>query len=249
MTAPVLFERRGDVEWLTLNRPERRNAIDAAMARAVADRFEQLCDEPDVRVVVLRGAGRGFSAGLDIHAHVAGGSDSVGPDLARAILAMRRCPQPVIALVHGAACGGGFAYALAADVRIAGASARMNDAFITIGVSGCELGLSYFLPRYVGRSVAAELMMTGDFIDAARAERVGLVSRVVADDALEAAGEELAAKMLRATPRALRLTKSTLDAAAELHDLGAVIDLETRTQVECMQDPEFARALAAFAQR
>src|SRR6185312_1062460 len=153
--------------------------------------------------------------------------------LADVYIKMRRCPQPIIALVHGAACGGGFAFALAADVRIAGESARMNDAFVNLGVSGCELGLSYFLPRTVGMSIAAELMYTGRFIEAGRAERVGLVSQVVPDDALERAGAELAGEMLRLSPIALRTTKETLWRLAGDDDLARVIDEEAQVQLRC----------------
>ena len=124
---------------------------------------------------------------------------------------MRRAPQPIIAAVHGAAAGGGFAIALAADVRIAGESARMNAAFIRLGLSACDVGVSYFLPRLVGASVASELLLTGDFIDADRALATGLVSRVVPDAELESAAREMAGRMLRNSPLALRLTKECLE--------------------------------------
>src|SRR6201988_3308526 len=120
---------------------------------------------------------------------------------------MRRAPQPIIACVQGAAAGGGFALALGADVRIAGESARMNAAFIRLGLSACDVGVSYFLPRYVGASVAAELLLTGNFIDAARAERLGLVSRVVTDAELETTARALAGDILRNSPLGVKLTK------------------------------------------
>jgi enoyl-CoA hydratase/carnithine racemase len=133
----------------------------------------------------MRGAGAAFCAGLDIKEHRGGdrvpdtaGRAEPGYHLFDIVRLMRACPQPVIALVHGPACGGGFAMALAADIRLAGASARMNDAFVALGRSGCEMGLSYFLPRIVGLGVATELMYTGSFIDAKRAHAVGLVSGV-----------------------------------------------------------------------
>src|SRR5262249_59942803 len=126
------------------------------------------------------------------------------------VLLMRRAPQPIVAAVHGPACGGGFALALAADVRVAGESARMNAAFIRLGLSACDVGVSYFLPRLVGASVASELLLTGDFIDAERALATGLVSRVVPDAELEGAARELAGRMLRNSPLALRLTKECL---------------------------------------
>lgn len=171
MTEPLIVERRGEVEWLTMNRPERLNALNGPLIAALADRFDALEHDTSVRVVVLRGAGRGFCAGVDIREMAAGLTEGVsvvdskpapgmrGSNRLTSILTgMRRCPQPVVALVHGPVCGAGFAISLAADIRIAGESARMNDAYVTLGVSGCELGMSYFLPREVGFSVAAELM-------------------------------------------------------------------------------------------
>ena len=252
---PLLVERRGPVEWLTLNRPHRLNAITPQMADALADRVSALQEDRSVRVVVLRGAGRGFCAGLDIRARVADGILSASPGatglsrLPEIVTGLRTCPQPVVALVHGPASGGGFAFALAADIRIAGESARMNDAFVRLGISGCELGLSWFLPRYVGLSVASELMYTGNFLTADRAARLGLVSRVVPDDQLEAAGEELVASMLRIAPQALRATKRTLREALPVADLADVIAMEARTQTECAQGPNFAEALTAFAEK
>lgn len=246
----IVVDRRDGVDWITLNRPERLNAITPVMARELGDHFLELEKDTSVRVVVLRGAGKGFCAGLDIKARVTGedGGEKTGR-LPEIIRSMRRCPQPIVALVHGAACGGGFAFALASDIRIAGESARMNDAFVTLGISGCELGLSYFLPRTVGLSVAAELMYTGRFIDAPRALAVGLVSQVVPDAELDAAGEAIVADMLRVAPLALRKTKETLTRVIDVNDLDAVLDMELQTQVECTQSPNFQEALRAFVEK
>lgn len=251
---PILVERRGAVEWITLNRPDRLNAITPEMADALADRVTALQRDHSARVIVLRGIGRAFCAGLDIKERVAGGGGMPEPGgglqrLPDIVLGLRSCPQPVIALVHGAASGGGFAFALAADIRIAGSTAKMNDAFVRLGISGCELGLSWFLPRYLGLSVAAELMYTGQFIDAERAHQLGLVSRVVPDDDLEAAGEELAAAMLCVAPLALRKTKETLLRALPVDDLSEVIDMEGRTQAECAKGPDFEEGLRAFVEK
>jgi len=158
---------------------------------------------------------------------------------------MRSGPQVIISLVHGAACGGGFNFALASDIRIAGRSAKMNAAFVKLGLSGCELGTSYFLPRMVGTSVAAELMMTGRFIHADRALATGLVSEVVADDQLEDAARTLIADLLAASPIGLRKTKDILTRAAEIEDLSAVIRLEEHAQRECMEAGSFAPTLDA----
>lgn len=245
----ITVVREGAVDWLTLNRPERRNAIDATMVRELWAYFDGLQTDYACRVVILRGAGQGFCAGLDLTwfkepgaAMPRGDTETgPGPSLGGVVLKMRSCPQAIVALVHGAACGGGFSFALAADIRIAGRSAKMNVAFVKIGLSGCELGTSYFLPRMLGTSVAAELMMTGRFIHADRALATGLVSDVVDDDQLEATGRALAADLLAASPIGLRKTKETMTRASEIEDLGAVIGLEERTQLACMQATGFGQ--------
>src|SRR5262249_1265741 len=159
------------------------------MVDELRDFFWNLVDDRETRVVVVRGAGRAFCAGLDLKEASGSGAEAeegggrglssglrAQRPIAALVLLMRRAPQPIIAAVRGAASGGGFAIALASDVRVAGESARMNAAFIRLGLSACDVGVSYFLPRLVGASVASELLLTGDFIDAARAERTGLVS-------------------------------------------------------------------------
>ena len=243
----------GAVDWLTLNRPERLNALNGTMVRELWSYFDGLESDYSRRVVVLRGAGRGFCAGLDLTwfnepgaVMPRGATDAgPGPSLAEIVRKMRACPQAIVALIHGAACGGGFNLALAADIRLAGRSAKMNVAFIKLGLSGCELGTSYFLPRMLGTSVAAELMMTGRFIHADRALATGLVSEVVDDDQLEAAGRALVADLLAASPMGLRKTKEVMTRASEMEDLTAVIALEEHTQLACMQAGSFAPTVAA----
>jgi enoyl-CoA hydratase len=244
--------------WCTLDRPDALNAMNPALVRDLRAFFTGLTDDKDTRVVVLRGAGRAFCAGLDLKAHASAPNTGTAsaPDGLRAqrtiseiVLLMRRAPQPIIAAVHGAACGGGFALALGADVRIAGESARMNAAFIRLGLSACDVGVSYFLPRHVGASVAAELLLTGNFIDAARAERVGLVSRVVPDAELEAAARTLAADMLRNTPLGLRLTKECLRFSLDASSLDEVIAMEDRNQVLAAGTADFREGVAAFLEK
>lgn len=247
----VLIERRGATDWVTLNRPGRLNAITADMVEALSSYFNSLATSA-ARVVILRGAGEAFCAGLDIKEHLKDQNAmpalaEQGHSLTNIVLKMRSCPQPVISLVHGPACGGGFVFALASDVRIGGASLRMNDAFIKLGLSGCELGVSYFLPRLVGVALASELMLTGRFINADRALRAGLVSDIVPDAELERAGQMMAEEMLGATPLGLRLTKQTLNRAIGMTDLAEVMALEESVQLRCAAEPDFAQALAAFA--
>src|SRR6185436_7691919 len=250
-------DREDHLTWLTLNRPDALNALDPVMVRELRQLLWDLPDDHQTRVLVMRGAGRAFCAGLDLKAHAS--SPSVGGGvpaglraqrtISELVLLMRRAPQPIIAAVHGPACGGGFALALAADVRIAGVSTRMNAAFIRLGLSACDVGVSYFLPRLVGASVAAELLLTGNFIDAARAERTGLVSRVVPDGELEASARTMAQDMLRNAPLALRLTKECYRHALDAGSLEAVIAMEDRNQVLAAGTADFREGVAAFLQK
>jgi enoyl-CoA hydratase/carnithine racemase len=254
-------EREKHLTWLTLNRPEALNALDRTLVDELRDFFWKLPEDRDTRVVVVRGAGRAFCAGLDLKqaggeaAETGGGGGSVPEGLRRQrhiaeiVLLMRRAPQPIIAAVRGPAAGGGFAIALAADVRIAGESARMNAAFIRLGLSACDVGVSYFLPRLVGASVASELLLTGDFIHAERAERTGLVSRVVPDAELDEAARELAGRMLLNSPVALRLTKECLQVNVDAGSLAAAIAMEDRNQVLTVGTSDFREGVSAFLEK
>jgi enoyl-CoA hydratase/carnithine racemase len=162
---------------------------------------------------------------------------------------MRRCPQPILSLVHGPACGGGFAIALASDIRIAGKSARMNAAFIRLGLSACDIGVSYFLPRLVGTSVASELMLTGRFINAERALRVGLVSEVVDDDKLTEAARPYLDEMLTTSPLGLRLTKECLNMSVDAPSLESAIAMEDRNQILCAQTNDVREGMRAFLEK
>lgn len=247
------------VDWLTLNRPESLNAINTQMVTDLRDYFGSLLENTDVRVVVMRGAGRAFCAGLDIkqadHMVDSAGHVPVGSGwgfqgyLAEVYLLMRRCPQPIVALVHGPACGGGFAFALAADIRIAGASARMNAAFIRIGLSACDMGTSYFLPRLVGTSVASELMLTGRFILADRALATGLVSEVVPDERLTDAARPYLDEMLTTSPMGLRLTKEGLNMAVDAGGLEAAMAIENRNQILCARTEDAREGMRAFLEK
>ncbi len=248
----LLIDRRGAADWVTLNRPERLNALTQASLAELNHYFDSLLSNTAVRVVLLRGAGRAFCAGLDIKE--AGQFDKPDTDalmqsqrrFSGLVMRMRRCPQPVIGLIHGAAVGGGFSIALGCDVRIAADDARMNSAFIKMGLSGCEMGASYHLPRLVGTSVAAELLYTGRFIDAQRALRVGLVSEVVPLAELEAAGEALAQDMLATAPLGLRLTKEAFWAAVDGSSLESVVAMEDRNQVLAITNGDLAEGAKAF---
>lgn len=252
------IKARGPVEWVTLNRPDALNALDPGMIEDLRSYFIGLSDRKEVRVVVLRGAGRAFCAGLDLKN--SSGTQPVNEGavqrglatqrrIAEIVMAMRRCPQPIISLIHGPACGGGFSLALASDIRIAGESARMNCAYIRIGLGGCDIGSSYFLPRLVGASVAAELILTGKFISAERALRLGLVAQVVPDDALEAAAQEDIDYMLTTSPLGLRLSKEALNMNLDAGSMEAAIALEDRNQILCAQTGDFREGLSSFLQK
>lgn len=253
----ITVEKRGAADWLTLNRPEALNAISVEMVRELDDYFGGLYHDRETRVVVMRGAGRAFCAGLDIKDRTGrdgetipfGGGFGFQGFLAGVYIKMRRCPQPIIALVHGPACGGGFAFALASDIRVAGQSMRMNAAFVKLGLSACDMGVSYFLPRLVGLSVASELMLTGRFIHAPRALATGLVSEVVADDDLESAAQPYIDELLQASPIGLRMTKEGLNMAVDAGSLEAAMAIENRNQLMAAASPNFAEGMQSFLEK
>jgi enoyl-CoA hydratase/carnithine racemase len=228
VTNPLVIETQGAVETVTLNRPEVLNALNAALTDALCAYFEGLYRRPEIRVCVLKGAGRAFCAGLDLKGFGVDGKGvqhglGVQTRIRDIYKAMRRCPQPIVALVHGAACGGGFSLALASDIRIAGQSARMNAAYIRVGLTGCDMGSSYFLPRLVGLAMASELLLTGRFVEADEALRIGLVNRVVDDANMDAAAAPLIAAMLSNAPLGLRLTKDALNFAVDAPSMDAAL--------------------------
>ena len=252
----IVIEKRGQVDWLTLNRPEALNAITTPMVTELRDYFGGLAEDKETRIVVMRGAGRAFCAGLDIKASRSktyelpfGGGMGFQGYLAEVYIRMRRCPQPIISLVQGPACGGGFSFVLASDIRVAGESARMNAAFIRIGLSACDMGSSYFLPRLVGTSVASELMLTGRFINAERALATNLVSEVVPDDQLEAAAQSYIDEMLTTSPMGLRLTKEGLNMAIDAAGLEAAMAIENRNQLMCSKTSDAKEGMMAFIEK
>lgn len=249
----IEVQREDAVEWLTLARPEHFNSLNLGLTEELYHYFGSLPDRTDVRVVVLRGAGKHFCAGYDL--------DDVDQltvsldqglrlqrQLSSVVLRMRRCPQPIVGLLQGAACGGGFALALGCDVRFAAPNARMNVAMAKIGLTGCDMGISYFLPRAVGPAVAAELMYTGRFVNSERALRIGLVNDVVPEEKLAETANELVQEMLAMSPVGLRLTKDGLAMAQETSNLATVMALEDRGQAMCFATfmPE---GVAAFREK
>lgn len=251
----ITVDVRGAAHWLTLNRPDSLNAINTKMASELRDYFGNLFQDRVCRVVVMRGAGRAFCAGLDIKDHEGlkdapfGGGFGFQGHLADVYVRMRRCPQPIISCLQGAASGGGFAFALATDIKIAGESLKMNSAFIKLGLSSCDMGVSYFLPRLVGVSVAAEMMMTGRFVNAQRALATGLVSEVVPDVALESTAQGYVDDLLAASPMGLRMTKEGLNMAIDATSLEAAMAIENRNQIMCSGTEDFKEGMRAFIEK
>ncbi len=253
----ILVDRENGVDRVTLNRPDRLNAFDDEMTGRLRDYFEALADDKDCRVVVLHGAGRAFCAGLDLGSQQAsnfaegdiGQAMTIQRNIRNIVLAMRRCPQPIISLIHGAASGGGFVLALASDIRIAADTARMNAAFIKIGLGGCDIGASYLLPRLVGASAAAEMLFTGMTIDAQRALAMGLVSRLVSEDVLEDEAQPIIDAMLATAPLSLGFTKECFNVNLDAPSIEAALALEDRNQVMLGRTDDFREGVLAFKEK
>ena len=248
-------EHRGGAHWVTLNRPESLNAMSRTMMLELQHYFGELYTRPEIRAVVLRGAGKAFCAGLDLKERREPGEGGpvnglrVQRRVSEIVMRMRRAPQPIISLIHGAASGGGFALALASDIRLAGPRARMNAAFIRIGLTACDVGVSYFLPRLVGSALASELLLTGAFIDAERALKVGLVSDVVPEADLEARGQAMVDAILANSPLGVRLTKEALNMNIDAQSIEAAIALEDRQQILCAQTGDMRGGIGAFLEK
>ncbi len=257
--AVVVDRPRDQVARITLNRPDRRNAMNVDLLDGLYDALGTLRDDRDCRVIVLTGAGSGFCAGLDLAEGVqlpdlagmgrARAGMRVQQYIANLIPLMRSQPQPIIAAVNGAASGGGLALTLGSDIRIAANSARFNVAFIKVGLSACDIGTSWILPRLIGASRAYELMLTGRFVDADEAYRIGLVTQVAPDDGLMEAALAEAELILGNGPFGVRMTKEVMWSQLEIGSLQAGIDLENRTQVLSSFAGDLEEAMAAFLEK
>jgi enoyl-CoA hydratase len=236
----LTFPREG-IALVTLNRPDSLNAMTSEMVELLHRRLDDIAVNRDVRVVVLTGAGRGFCAGLDLGGYGAApgyawnGAVEKGlaiqKHIASLIPHLRSLPQPVIAAVNGPASGGGFALVLGSDIRIAATSARFNAAFIRIGLSACDIGTSWLLPRLVGAARAQELMLTGRLFDAAEALQMGLVTSVNSETELLDVAYAKAEEVMLNTPLGVALTKEGMWSALEIPGLQAAIDMENRQQI------------------
>jgi enoyl-CoA hydratase len=255
----LLTTPRPGVRLLTLNRPAKLNAMNVAMVQRLHDCLDVVAADHDCRVVILTGAGRGFCAGLDLTGYgVVEGHEERGrvqqgfatqQHIAGLIPHLRRLPQPVIAAVNGPAAGGGFALVLGSDIRLAATSARFNAAFVRIGLSACDIGTSWLLPRLVGAGRAHELMLTGRIFDAQEADRIGLVVDVVPEDVLLERALEEAELIMRNSPMGVHMTKEVMWSALEIPGQQAAIDLENRTQIMVSQTADHPEAMRAFLEK
>ncbi len=253
MSGPLIVERDGPIDRVTLNRPECLNALDVESTTQLRRYFREKQDDRECRIILVRGAGRGFCSGFDlasdhmarVESGIAGGLQ-VQREFREIVVAMRRCPQVVVALLHGAVAGAGLSIALAADIRVAADTARLSAAFIKVGLSGGDMGSSYFLPRLIGTALASELLFTGRTLPAAEARAMGLVSELVPEAELGGAGERYAARLLETGPLGLGLTKELLNANVDAPSLESALALEDRTQVLLGQTSDFRNAAAAF---
>ncbi|MGD9704138.1 MAG: enoyl-CoA hydratase/isomerase family protein [Acidimicrobiia bacterium] len=260
MADNVLIDQPADgVTRLTLNRPDRLNAL----TREVVDEVHAALDAVDAdhscRVVVLTGAGKGFCAGLDLNGFgtIPGTEDLGGPQrmlavqqhIAEVVHHLRAVRQPVIAAINGAAAGGGYAWACACDIRYCSQSAKFGTAFVRLGISGCDMGISWTLPRLIGVSRAWELILTGRVIDAAEAERLGIVSRAVSDGELMDTVLGVAAEIAANSPFGVWMTKEVLWANLEIPSLRAGIDLENRNQIMTGMTQDSKLAMETFLSR
>jgi len=248
-----LFETNASgVATITLNRPERLNALTFEVYRELTDTFAALRNEPEVRAVVITGAGRAFCSGGDVH-------DIIGELFKREmeglleftrmtcelVANIRALHKPVIASLNGTTAGAGACIALASDIRIAAEEAKIAFLFVKVGLSGADMGAAYLLPRVVGLAKATELLYTGDFISAAEAERIGLYNRVVPGSQLKATTQELAERLAQVPAFALAKTKELLDREAHMN-LEAALECEAQAQAICMQHPDYREAYEAF---
>ncbi|HEY4241808.1 MAG TPA: enoyl-CoA hydratase family protein [Kofleriaceae bacterium] len=247
------YELARGVATITLDRPDRLNALTFEVYRELAERFEQLDGDAGVRAIVITGRGRGFCSGGDqddIIKHLLGKST---PELlaftratGRLIEAMRACRRPIIAAVNGTAVGAGAVIACASDFRIAAANAKFGFIFPQVGLCGADMGITYLLPRIVGLTHASELLFFGDIILADRALHIGLVNRVVADGAAAVVmAQEWAARLAAGPAFAHAMTKQMIESEHTMA-LGEAMEAEAQAQALCMQHPDFGEAHEAF---
>ncbi len=256
---------------ITLNRPEKLNALSFQMIKDLHSLLDHLMTNLECRVLILKANGKVFCAGLDLKESTILQSKKKPPELkekffflnapekdvikakiyaqmytSQIIIKMRKIHQPIIALINGAASGAGFALALASDIRIASENARLNNAFIKVGFSGADLGVSYFLPRLIGMSRAAEILYTGRFIDANESKKIGIVSKICKGSELLEEAFKVAENFLEKSPLGLRMTKQALNATMDSPSLDTIAQIENLTQMLCSTSPDIMEGIQSF---
>ncbi len=240
------------VATITLNRPERLNALTFEVYDELRRTFRALDREEGVRAIVITGAGRAFCTGGDVH-------DIIGALISRdyrglleftrmtgdLVLAMRQCRRPIVAGLNGTVAGAGAVIAVAADMRVAARSAKIAFLFTKVGLAGADMGAAWLLPRIVGHGRASELLMTGDFVTADEALRIGLYNRVVPDGESATEARRLAAQLAQGPSFGIEMTKDALNREAHM-DLAAAIESEAQIQASLMLHPDFREAYEAF---
>ena len=251
----LLYDMKDGVATLTLNRPERLNALGDTLRDDLQDAVTRASDDPEVRVMIVTGAGKGFCSGGDVKAmseRKESGSgrplmEKVAPGRDRTVQALRDAPKPVIAAVNGAAAGAGFNLALCCDIRLASTAAKFSQAFVKRGLHP-DWGGTYFLPRVVGTAKACELIFTGAIIDAEEALKLGIVSAVHPPEELLPAAQALARAIADGPPIAIRLAKRGLYRNAE-SDLRTALEYETFAQNNCFETEDATEGIKAFVEK
>jgi enoyl-CoA hydratase/carnithine racemase len=243
------------VATVTLDRPAKKNPLTFELYATLRDWFGSVGDDPEIRAIVLTGAGGNFCSGGDVH-------EIIGPLIGRSmpelleftrmtgalVNGMRSCPQPIIAAVDGVCAGAGAILAMASDIRLATPAARTAFLFTRVGLAGCDMGACAILPRIIGHGRAAELLLTGRSMGAEEAERCGFYSRLVPAGELLAEAQSLAAGLAHGPTFAHAMTKTMLQQEWSM-GVGEAIEAEAQAQAICMQTNDFERAYRAFAAR
>ena len=266
------FELREDgIGILTLNRPEKLNAISFQMEEDFHQVLDHLMVNLDCRVLILRGEGRAFSAGTDLQEGLTLNSKKTPEGYERfyflnvkepikrkmyhqwritqIIVKMRKISQPIIALVQGAAAGGGLAFALASDIRIVTKNAKFINASINIGLTGADMGGSYFLPRLIGRARAAEILMSGRVVDGIESEKIGLAIKLVDEADLMNTGLEMAEELLTKSPLGLRMTKEAINLSLDSPSLQNIVQYENSSIMITFSSKDINEASSAFFEK
>ena len=255
----VVDSPRSGVARITLNRPERLNALTLGLVYDIHYSLDRSYNHHETRAIIITGAGRGFCAGLDLTGFgTIPGTETFGQQqqgmavqqhIAEIVHHMRDVRQPIIAAINGAAAGGGFAIACASDIRYCSTSAKFGTAFVRLGVSGCDIGVSWMLPRLIGASRAWELMLTGRGVESEEASRIGLVSGVVSEDGLIDTCLAVAAEIESNSPFGVWMTKEVMWSNLEIPSLRAGIDMENRTQILASGTEDSKKAMTSFLSR